>query len=255
MRAFTVIIAACFSLVGGSPGAVHAQSSELRVVSSNGVRSVVEALLPEIERAVGSPLAIEFSTAASLAREIAAGASFDVAILTPALIGELVTQGKIDPASRVEIARAGVGVGARAGTGARDVGDLAALERTLLEAESVAFTAQGQSRNTIERAFERLGITDDMQDKTILLGPGEAPVAVAAGEAELVLTLTSEILHVPGLELVGPLPAEVQSYVSFAAGRNAATERRAAADALLAFLAGPRFAAELAAHGMESAAR
>lgn len=255
MRAFWPFIAVCFGLALGLPAAAHAQPPELRVVSSNGVRSVVEALLPEIERAVGSPLDIEFSTASSLAHEITDGASFDVAILTPALIDDLVTQGKIDAASRIEIARAGVGIGARAGTGTRDVGDLAALERTLLEADSVAFTAQGQSRNTIEQAFERLGITDAMQAKTILLGPGEAPVAVAAGEAELVLTLTSEILHVPGLELVGPLPAEVQSYVAFAAGRRPATERQATADALLAFLAGPRFAAELAAHGMESPAR
>ena len=91
-----------------------------------------------------------------------------------------------------------------------------------------------------------------MQAKTRLLGPGEAPGVVAAGGADLVLTLISEILPVPGLELVGPLPAELQNYVSFAAGRSSAAGDQAGADALLEYLAGGRFAAALAKHGMES---
>lgn len=250
---FTTLLAA--ALGAGLAGRAHAQPQEVRVLSSNGVKAVVESLQPEIERSIGRPLSIEFSTAASLARNIEAGEAFDVAILTPALIADLVMQNRVVAESRVDFARAGVGVGARPNTGRRDVSTPQALKDTLLAAESVAFTADGQSRRTVDRAFGELGIADAMRAKSILLGPGEAPEAVAAGEAELVLTLVSEILPVPGLELVGPFPTEVQGYVSFAAGKSPAARDTRLADALLEFLAGSQFAAALAAHGMESVSR
>jgi molybdate transport system substrate-binding protein len=234
---------------------VSAQSTAVTILSSNGVRAVVESLRAEMELAVGGPLAIEFSTAASLTRDIEAGRPFDVAILTPALIAELIMRQLVVANSRIDFARAGVGVGARADTGVRDVGTAEALKRTLLDAESVAFTADGQSRATVEKAFAALGIAAAMRPRTVLYGPGEAPLAVAAGKAELVLTLTSEILPVPGLVLVGPLPPEVQGYVSFAAGRSPAARNAQAAVALLSFLGGADFAAALATHGMESVER
>jgi len=235
----------------GPRGTPAQAQSPLRVLSSNGVKAVIEASQSRIERSVGHPLSVEFSTASSLAERIGAGEPFDVAILTPALLERLIAAQRIAADSSVEFARAGVGVGARAASGAYDVATVAALKATLLAAESVAFTTGGQSRATIDAAFERLGIAAQMQAKTLLLGPGEAPGAVAAGRAELVLTLVSEILPVPGLELVGPLPAELQSYVSFAAGRSVAARDSAAADALLRYLAGAELAAALAAHGME----
>ena len=237
--------------VSGSGPRAHAQSPSIRVLSSNGVKAVVEELQPDIERTIGRSLSIEFSTASSLARDIEDGESFDVAILTPALIDRLIAQNKVVAESRVEFARAGVGVGVRAGSLAMDVGTTATLRETLLAAESVAFTADGQSRATIDRAFAELGITQTMRSRTILLGPGEAPRAVVAGEAEIALTLVSEIVPVPGLELVGPLPAELQNYVSFAAGRGVSTRDVGGADALLEYLAGPEVAAVLARNGME----
>ncbi|WP_428101288.1 substrate-binding domain-containing protein [Candidatus Rariloculus sp.] len=255
MKGFAFVAAALAATLSVTTFEVHAQSSSLRVLSSNGVKAVVESLQPEIERAVGSSLSIEFSTASSLKGNIEQGEPFDVAILTPALIADLVDQDSVAAESRIDFARAGVGVGARPNTGSRDVSTPEALRLTLLDAESVAFTADGQSRITIDRAFGELGIAEEMGEKTILMGPGQAPAAVAAGEAELVMTLVSEILPVPGLELVGPFPAEVQGYVSFAAGRGTAAEDARAADALLDYLSGPDFAAALAMHGMESVGR
>jgi len=228
----------------------RAQSS-LHVLSSNGVKAVIEALQPRIERSIGQPLSIEFSTASSLAPAIEAGEPFDVAILTPALIERLIAVDLIARDSYVALARAGVGVGARPDGRARDVATPAALRQTLLAAESVAFTTGGQSRATIDAAFAQLGIASEMQQKTLLLGPGEAPGAVAAGRAELVLTLVSEILPVPGLVLLGPLPDELQGYVSFAAGRSSRAREGAAADALLRYLAGDELTAVLAEYGME----
>lgn len=247
------------ALLVAAPGCTAAPEApqaptEVRVLSSNGVRSVIEDRQPEIERAIGHTLSIEFSTAASLKKKIEAGEAFDVAVLTPALIDELIAQGKVAVDSRVDFARAGVGVGARQGAPPADVSTSDALKSTLLKARSVAFTAEGQSRLTIDRAFDRLGIAEAMRLKTMLKGPGEAPTAVAAGEAELVLTLMSEILPVPGLQLLGPFPADVQGYVTFTAGRSPNAKDASAATALLRHLSGPDVAAALKAHGLEAVA-
>jgi len=235
-----------------SPLNAQPSVSALRVVASNGVKAVIESLSPELERAAGRPLAIEFSTAASLKTKIESGAPFDVAILTPAIIDDLVADEKIAADSRRNFARVGVGVGARSNTSPGDVGTLQELKATLLSAGSVAFTADGQSRATIDRAFETLGISEQMRAKSILKGAGQAPAAVAAGEADLVLTLISEILPVPGLELVGPLPPEVQGYIAFTAGRSRTTTAAAAADAVLAYLGTARARDAIGVHGMES---
>jgi len=234
------------------PEAPHAPTA-VRVLSSNGVKSVVVVLQPDIERAIGHALSIEFSTASSLKTKIETGQAFDVAILTPALVDDLIVQGKVAADSRADFARAGVGVGVRQGAAVADVSTPDALKSTLLKATSVVFTADGQSRSTIDQAFERLGITEAMGPKTILKGPGEGPDVVAAGEADLVLTLVSEILHVPGIQLLGPLPDDLQVYVSFTAGRGIDSTESEAADALLEYLSGPAMAAALDAHGLEPA--
>jgi molybdate transport system substrate-binding protein len=247
------------ALIAASPGCTAALEAPqaptaVRVLSSNGVKAAIEAIRPEIERAIGHALSIEFSTAASLKTKIEEGEAFDVAILTPALIDDLIAQGKVAADSRVDFARSGVGVGVRQGAPVADVSTPDALKSTLLNATSVMFTADGQSRITIDEAFERLGIAETMGPKTILKGPGEAPEAVAAGEAELVLTLVSEIVPVPGLRLLGPLPDDVQGYVSFTAGRGADANDADAAGALLGHLSGPAMAAALQTHGLEAAA-
>lgn len=252
MRVFAFAASALVTLFSGTVFDVNAQSSPLRVLNSNGVKPVVESLQADIEQAVGTSLSIEFSTASSLKRNIEDGEPFDVAILTPALIADLVDQGNVAGESRVDFARAGVGVGATPNTGSRDVSTPDALRSTLLEAESVAFTTDGQRRITIDAAFAELGIADAMGEKTILMGPCPAPAAVAAGDVELVMTLVSEVLPVLGLELVGPFPSEVQGYVFVAAGRSSAAGDAEGADTLLQYYSEPDFAAALAAHGIES---
>jgi molybdate transport system substrate-binding protein len=224
----------------------------VRVLSSNGVKAVVEALQPEIERTIGRPLAIEFSTATGLKERIEKGALFDVAILTPAILQDLASRQLIAADSQVGIARTGVGVGAREGAPRADVSTPEALKAVLLNARSVAFTEAGQSRGTIDTAYARLGIEEAMKAKSILKGPGESPEAVARGEAELVLTLVSEILPVKGIQLLGPLPIGLQGYVSFAGGHSPSARDAAAADAVLRFLGGPAAETALEANGMEA---
>jgi molybdate transport system substrate-binding protein len=224
----------------------------LRVLSSNGVKAVVETLQPDIERTIGRPLTIEFSTAAGLKQRIEKGAAFDVAILTPAILHDLAAQKLIVAESQIGIARTGVGIGARAGAPRADVSTPEALKALLLNAKSVTFTEAGQSRGMIDAAYKRLGIEEEMKAKSILKGPGESPEAVARGEAELVLTLVSEIVPVKGVQLLGPLPTGLQGYVSFAGARSPAARDASAADAMLRYLSGPSAASALAANGMEA---
>lgn len=257
MRMLQLLVVAI--LTSGIAGAAGQQpgapARDVRVLSSNGVKAVLEAVRPEMQQAIGRRLSIEFSTAASLTNRIAGGESFDVAVLTPALIDELVAQNVIASDSVVTFARSGVGVGAHRSAPRADVTSLDALKSTLLGASSVAMTADGQSRRVSDRAFEALGIVDAMQPKIAFLGPGEGPLAVAAGQAELVLTLVSEIVPVRGIQLLGPFPEEVQDYVSFAAGASSAAGVSEAAGALLQFFRGPEVAAAAAANGMETVNR
>jgi len=255
MRLSPLIASGLLIVVAGCGATREEQAPEadvVRVLSSNGVKAVIDDVQPEIERAIGRPLSIEFSTAATLKTKIEQGEPFDVAILTPGLLHELTAAGHVVADSQLSLARAGVGVAARAGAPKADVGTADALKRTLLEARSVAFTAEGQSRRTIEQAFEELGIAEAMRPKVLLTGPMGGPAAVAKGEAELAMTLISEILPIEGVQFLGPLPDGLQQYVSFAAARGAHAKDAAAADALLRTLSGPTIAAALEAHGMES---
>ena len=253
MRLLPIAIAGLLATAGCESGpAVAPEAAAVRVLSSNGVKGIIDEVRPEIERAIGRPLSIEFSTSASLKPKIEQGEPFDVAILTPTMVDDLVKQGRIAAGSTVNIARSGVGVGARAGAPRTDVSTPEALKRALLDANKVAFTAEGQSRATIDRAFDRLGIADAMRPKVMLLGPAGGPAAVAKGEADLTLTLVSEIIPIPGVQLLGPLPGELQSYVSFAAGRSVSAQDREAADALLRQLSGPVVTSALESHGMEA---
>ena len=231
--------------------ALAQDSDALRVYSSNGVRVVLQEMQPQIEEAIGTRLAFEFSTSRTLTDRIAANEAFDVAILTPSLIAELSALRKVLPDSRSEFARVGIGVGSREGVPAKSVGTLDELRQTFLEAESIAFGANGQSRRTNEASFESLGIADEMRSKIRLTGAGEAPVLVAEGEIDLVLTLVSELLREPGVQFLGPFPPEIQGYVHFAAGVSAGALDPDAAKAFIAYLSAPAFIASLEKHGLE----
>lgn len=246
------LLSALFAAIAIASSWASAQDDDvLRVYSSNGVRIVLQEMQPQIEQAIGRRLTFQFSTSRNLTDRIAANEAFDVAILTPSLIDELTELRKMVPESRNEFARVGIGVGSRQGTPVASVETLDELRQTLVEAESVAFGANGQSRRTNEASFETLGIGDEMRSKTRLTGAGEAPVLVAEGEIELVLTLVSELLREPGVQFLGPLPLEVQGYVDFAAGVSAGALDPGAAGEFISFLSTPAFIATLEKHGLE----
>jgi len=228
------------------------QAAEIRVLASNGIKAAMEALEPQFERASGDTLTIEFSTAATLKQRIESGEAFDVAILTDDAITDLIRSGKLAPATRAELAAVGIGVGYRKGAAKPDVRTAASLKQALLNAEAIAYTGNGASRPAIDKMIAGLGIGHQLESKSHLVGPGQAPGSVAKGESDLVLTLISEILPEPGVELAGPLPSEFQAYLGMAAASGTKTGNTPAAQALIKFLDGPAAAAMYKAKGMEA---
>ncbi len=231
---------------------IAAAAVGIAVLSSNGVRAALEELRPVCEKAIGSAIAIEFGTSASLRERIESGEEFDVAILTSGIIDDLAEKGKIAGSHRADLARSGIGVGVRKGAPPPDIRTPGPLRQTLLAAKSIAYARDGASRIHIEAMLMRMGIAEEMASKTILeQGSTRAMEAVAEGRAELVLTLISELLPAPGIELAGPLPAEYQNEVSFRAGVSARSRDAGSSRALIQCLTGPAAAPTFQAKGMD----
>ena len=228
------------------------QNNALRVLASNGMKASMESLQPQCEKAIGRSLAIQFGSTASLKKRIEMGEPFDVTIITTEAIGDLIKQGKLAGASRADVGRSELGIGIRAGAPKPDIRTPAALKKTFQDTPSITYPQDGASRGSIERMFERMGITADVKPK-ILLAPGSGPAteSVAAGKAAMVITLFSEIVPIHGVEILGPLPGEYQSDIRFGAAASTTSRNAEAAQALIAFLSGPKAAPVLRAKGIE----
>jgi molybdate transport system substrate-binding protein len=232
------------------PMAMRVEAAELKVFASTATRTAVAELGAAFEKASDNKLIYTVDAAAVLKTQIDQGAAFDVAIITAPLIDALAAAGKVDRATRAVVARAGLGVSIRAGAAKPDVSTPDALKRALLNAASVGYAALGTSRSGTEAMLTKLGIADALKPKIKLLDK-PAPLGVAAGEVELGLGPVSEILPVAGVEVVGPYPAELQSYLVFSAAVSSTSSHADAAKALIKFLTGPDAAAVIKAKGME----
>ena len=229
-----------------------AQSGELRVMISDGMKPVVEELTPQIEQATGRKLAAEFNSSKNLREKIQAGEPFDAAIVTTEVLNDLIEKGKVASAGRADIARTGIGVGVRAGAPKPDIRTTEALKRTFLDAKSIGFNPTGASSAPTYDMFARLGITEAIKPKLMLESEAGLPQRnVASGKTELVISLVPEIQFFPGVDLVGPVPSDFQSYVNFAAGIAANAHDAEGAKALIRFLSGPKIVPVLKSKGME----
>ena len=233
-------------------GFTSADAAEVRILASNGVKAAVEELRPQLEKASGTTLSIDFSTAAALRERIEKGEAFDLAILTDDAVDALIKAGKISPMQRARLARVGIGVGYRKGAAKPDISTAAGIKQSLLNAKSIAYTEAGASRPGIDKMFERLGIAGQIKAKSHLTAAGAAPASVGKGESDLVLTLISEILPEPGVELAGPIPPEFQSYIGFSAAPSPKAAGSPAVAALIKFLDGPAAASIYKVKGMEA---
>jgi molybdate transport system substrate-binding protein len=242
LRCMTAFAAAVAGL-----GPVCAQT--VAVLSSNGVRAPLEELMAQCTSAAGQPVAVAFGTSSSIRQRIGNG---EAVFATSEIVAELAKGERLATASITPLGRAGIGIGVRENERRFEVGNAEALKQTFLAVRSVTYAQDGASRPHIERMFERLGIAAEMKAKTLLeQGSVRAAERVVAGEAEILLTLVSEILPVAGLELLGPLPHEFQSYISFAASVGTQAASADAARAFIDCVAAPASTPAFAAQGIE----
>jgi len=210
----------------------------MKVLCTNGVKSVMLDLAPAFERTSGTKVLITWGATNGLVKELDGGAAADLVILTAETIDELIVRGKVVGGSRLDLARSGIGIAVRKGAAKPDIGSPDALKRALLTARSVAHSKAGMSGIYFPTVLARLGIADAMKGRIVIPEPG-TPVGevVAKGEAELGVQQISELLPVAGIEIVGPLPGDLQKITTFSAGLPTAAKELDTARALAKFVA------------------
>ena len=252
--AMPVRIAALFIVAVIAAGA--ASAAEVKVLTAGAFKPIVTAVAAEFERGSGHKLTIDNDTAGGLLRRIGEGEAFDLAILTPAALQELVGKGKIAAGTPADLARTSVGVAVKEGAPRPDIATVAAFKAALLAATRVAYidpAAGGSSGIYFSKLLETMGIADAVRAKAVLVPGGLVAQRLVTGEADLAVHQISEILAVKGATLVGPLPAEIQSYTTYTGGIGAASAQPEPAKAFLAFLGSDVARRILAEKGMEPA--
>jgi len=216
--------------------------------------AVIGELGPQFERATGHKLVIQYGLAPALQQRIEAGEAFDVVILNSDAMEALTKQGKIVADTRADFAGIGVGVAVRAGAPKPDLRSVDAFRRAMLDAESITYEPGNSTAIHLARAFERLGIAEQMKAKTTPQATRRGAQAVANGEIELAFGPASN-LSVGGVELLGTIAPELQKYLVFVAAVGTAAKEPEAAQALIKFLTAPEAIAVITANGMGRGAR
>ena len=226
---------------------------EIRLFSGNGMRAALAELAPQFECASGHTVAVQYDPAKVVMRRIESGESADAALLGEETLDALIALGKIDPVSRSRLVRNGIGVAVRRGADRPDISTLERLRDALIAAPSVAFTTEGASGIHFAGVIEQLGIAAAVRAKARTQPGGLVGELITSGEAELAIQQIPELLAVPGIDVVGPLPAEAQKIAVTAGGVFLGAPAAAAAAALLDFLRGPQAASVFRACGFELA--
>jgi molybdate transport system substrate-binding protein len=231
---------------------LSAQGKPVKLLISNGMKGVMGELAPQCEKAVGAPLAIQYSSTSGLRKKIEAGEAFDATVITSEAVTGLTKQGKLAEGSSAYLGRSPLGIGIRTGARKADIHTVAALKQSLVDAKSITYPQDGATRGFIDEMFEKLGIAAQVKPKIILApSSGASTENVANGKAEFVITLFSEIVPVKGIEVLGPLPGEYRTYVNFTAAASSGAQNMDAAKKFIAYMSGPNAALLLKAKGLE----
>jgi molybdate transport system substrate-binding protein len=230
---------------------------QIKVVSSGGFRAALLALLPAFEASSGFEVATQWGSSVSgtptaIPARLERGERVDLVILSSTGLARLLEQGYILPGHTSVLARSGIGLAVRAGAARPDIASVAALKRTLLVSRSIAISTSA-SGIYLQKLFAALGLMPALRSKLILSDMAPVGEIVANGAAEVGLQQVSELLPVPGIDYVGPLPGPVQEVTAFAAGVTANATAVAAALHLIGFLSGPAARASVERAGMTPA--
>jgi molybdate transport system substrate-binding protein len=187
----------------------------------------------------------------ALLERLRAGEAADVVILTREGLDEVAREGRVAAESCVDLARSFVGIAVNAGAAHPDISTEAALRTALLGARSVAYSRLGASGILFAKLIEQLGISSEINARAVIIQQGFTAERLITGEADLAVQQISELKQVGGIEVLGPIPCELQIPAVFSAGRMAATTKPDEADRLLRFLASPEVAPALRESGLE----
>jgi molybdate transport system substrate-binding protein len=212
-------------------------NAPLRGISSMATRQVLAELAQAWQGRGGAPVAIESVGGVDAAKRVAAGEAFDVVFLASDAIDKLLAAGHAVAGSRVDIVRSEVAVAVKQGAPRPDVGSEAALKQAVLAAPTIGYST-GPSGTALLRLFERWGIADEVRPRTVQAPPG-IPVGslVAKGEVALGFQQASELMHLPGIDVLGPMPAPVGITTVFSGAVCTAGAQPQAVRELLAFMA------------------
>jgi molybdate transport system substrate-binding protein len=232
-----------------------AAAEDIRVMTSGAFTAAYLELLPQLERVTTGKVVTTATSMGigsnSIPSRLDRGEAVDVVILADATLAQLIKAGRILANSRVELARSAIGMAVRAGAPKPDISTPDALKRTLLRAKSIAYSASVSGIYLSTELFQRLGIADQLLSKSRRIDHERVGAVVARGEAEIGFQQISELLPVPGIDYVGPLPPELQRVTVFSAGVSAGSRNADAARALIKFLASSEAARTVAQTGLE----
>jgi molybdate transport system substrate-binding protein len=226
-------------------------SDAIRVLSTLALKGAVPGLASQYQAAGGAHIDADFAPTLALLERLRSGEAADVVILTREGLDEVAREGRVAAESCVDLARSWVGIAVKAGAVHPNISNEAALRAALLSARSVAYSRLGASGILFAKLIERLGIASDINAKAQIIQQGFTAEKLVTGEADLAVQQISELKQVGGIEVVGPIPYELQTPAVFSAGRMAATNKPAEADRLLRFLASPGVAPALRESGLE----
>ncbi len=247
MRAVALAVGAALMLAHINP----AGAAELKIFGSRVTKMVLGDLGPGYTQASGNTLSVVTDVAAVMKRRIEQGEPFDLAVLVNFQADDLIRQGKLVADSRADVMKSGIGIAVKRGARKPDISTVAAFKQTLLAAKSITYLKEGASTLHLVKVLAELGIADALKAKTVTPATEAVSEMVAAGEAEIGIIVIPNILSVPGSELVGPLPPEIQSYVIFTAAVSANSPNQVAARAVIKLMQSPAGVESIKAKGME----
>lgn len=250
-HALSVVVGLLLSVAG-------AAAAEIKVMSSAGFKAAYLELSAEFERATGHKIVNAWGpsmgdTPQAVPNRIARGEPVDVVIIVDDALQKLVQEGKVVASSRTELARSLIGAAVRAGAPKADISTVEAFKRALVRAKSIAYSDSASGVYIQNVLYPQLGVSAEIKAKSRMIPADPVGEIVAKGEAELGFQQMSELMPIKGIDIIGPIPAEIQKVTIFSAGLAAGAKEPEAGLALIKFLAAPSGAAAIRKSGMEPA--
>lgn len=233
----------------GLPEASHA--AELRLLSSLGLKPVVDALVPAFERETGHKVAVRFALTPAIPQAATESPGFDVAISDPKHIADMIAKGTVRAGTATNIVRFGMGVGVRTNATSPDVATPAALKSAVLKFNSIGYVAAGSTGPVVRGMLEKLGVAEQVKPNLKAGGVAENLGAVASGSIDAVLMPVPLIKAAKGVELAGAWPKELQDYVVMTGGISSDTSNKVEAETLLQFFMSSKSESAVVAKGYE----